>query len=99
MNEELIKNAIKVTKQREGILNSVQDIYIESIIKGAMKEVERQHGIKVDLADEDMFMFIVDLSSYRYSNRDSIEDMPRHLYFRLRNFYVNRKNDTEEVNK
>lgn len=97
MNEELIKNAVKITKQREGILNSVQDIYIESIIKGAMKEVERQHGIKVDLADEDMFMFIVDLSSYRYSNRDSIEDMPRHLYFRLKNLYINRKNDVKEV--
>lgn len=99
MNEELIKNAVKITKQREGILNSVQDTYIESIVRGVISELEKQHGIRVDLKDYDIFMFVVDYASYRYSNRDSIENMPDHLSFRLRNFYVNRKNDTEEVNK
>lgn len=97
MNEELIKNAVKITKQREGILNNVQDSYIESIVKGVIKEIERQNGIKADLNEDDVFMFVVDLASYRYSNRDSLEDMPRHLYFRLKNLYINQKNDTEEV--
>lgn len=99
MNEELIKNAVKITKQREGILNSVQDSYIESIIKGVIKEIEKQNGIKVDLSEDDIFVFVVDLASYRYSNRDSLEDMPTHLYFRLKNLYINQKNDTEEVQK
>lgn len=97
MNEELIKNAVKITKQREGILNSVQDSYIESIVKGVIKEIEKQHGIKADLSEDDVLMFVIDLASYRYSNRDSLEDMPRHLYFRLKNLYINEKNDTEEV--
>lgn len=95
MNEELIKNAVKVTKQREGILNSVQDDYIESIVKGVIRELEKQNGIKADLSDEDMFMFVVDFASYRYSNRDSIEGMPMHLKDRLRNMYINSKNDVE----
>lgn len=95
MNEELIKNAVKVTKQREGILNSVQDDYIESIIKGVIRELEKQNGIKADLSNEDMFMFVVDFASYRYSNRDSIEGMPMHLKDRLRNMYINSKNDVE----
>lgn len=95
MNEELIKNAVKVTKQREGILNSVQDDYIESIVKGVIRELEKQNGIKADLSDEDMFMFVVDFASYRYSNRDSIEGMPMHLKDRLRNMYINSKNDME----
>ena len=97
MNEELIKNAVKITKQREGILNNVQDSYIESIVKGVIKEIERQNGIKADLSKDDVFMFVVDLASYRYSNRDSLEDIPRHLYFRLKNLYINQNNDTEEV--
>ena len=95
MNEELIKNAVKVTKQREGILNGVQDDYIKSIIKGIISELEKQNGIKADLSNEDMFMFIVDFASYRYSNRDSIEGMPMHLKDRLRNMYINSKNDAE----
>lgn len=95
MSEELINNAIKVTKQREGILNSVQDKYIESIITGIISELEKQNGIKADLSDEDMFMFVVDFASYRYSNRDSIEGIPLHLRDRLRNMYINSKNDVE----
>lgn len=95
MNEELINNAIKITKQREGILNSVQDNYIKSIITGVISELEKQNGIKADLSDEDMFMFVVDFASYRYSNRDSIEGIPLHLRDRLRNMYINSKNDVE----
>lgn len=95
MNEELINNAVEVTKQREGILNSVQDNYIKSIITGIIRELEKQNGIKADLSDEDMFMFVVDFASYRYSNRDSREGIPLHLRDRLRNMYINSKNDVE----
>lgn len=95
MSEELINNAIKVTKQREGILNSVQDNYIKSIITGIISELEKQNGIKANLSDSDMFMFVVDFASYRYSNRDSIEGMPMHLKDRLKNMYINSKNDVE----
>lgn len=94
IREEFIKNALNLTKQREGILNSVQDEYIEAIIEGVIDEMEGQHGIKVD---NDMLMFVVDYSSYRYTNRDSIEGMPLHLVSRLRNLYINKKNDNTKV--
>ena len=45
----------------------------------------------------DIFMFIVDLSAYRYSNRDSLEGLPKNLEFRLRNLYLQECNDTETI--
>lgn len=86
---------LDVVKQREGILNSIQDEYLMSIIKGAIEELKRQQGININLDNMDHFMFIADLSAYRFSNRDSLESMPMHLEFRLRNLYVEHKNDIE----
>lgn len=94
-NGEKIDSLVTLVKQREGILNSVQDDYMKAIVEGVIGELEKQHGIKVDLNDMDIFMFIVDMASYRYSNRDSIETFPRHLEYRLRNFYINKSNDIE----
>lgn len=90
---ELINNAVKLVKQREGILNNVQDEYINAIVEGVMSELENEHGIKVDLSAMDMFMFVVDMASYRYSNRDSLEGMSKHLEYRLKNFYMQKGND------
>lgn len=94
-NGEKIDSLVTLVKQREGILNSVQDDYMKAIVEGVIGELEKQHGIRVDLDDMDIFMFIVDMASYRYSNRDSIETFPRHLEYRLRNFYINKSNDIE----
>lgn len=94
-NGEKIDSLVTLVKQREGILNTVQDDYMEAIVKGVIRELEKQHGISVDLNDMDIFMFVVDMASYRYSNRDSIETFPRHLEYRLRNFYINKSNDIE----
>lgn len=86
---------LDVVKQREGILNSIQDEYLMSIIEGAIDELKRQQGIDINLDNMDHFMFIADLAAYRFSNRDSLESMPMHLSFRLRNLYVEDKNDIE----
>lgn len=94
-NGEKIDSLVTLVKQREGILNSVQNDYMKAIVEGVIGELEKQHGIRVDLDDMDIFMFIVDMASYRYSNRDSIETFPRHLEYRLRNFYINKSNDIE----
>lgn len=94
-NGEKIDSLVTLVKQREGILNSVQDDYMKAIVEGVIGELEKQHGIRVDLDDMDIFMLVVDMASYRYSNRDSIETFPRHLEYRLRNFYINKSNDIE----
>lgn len=95
-DKELLDNLLSVVKQREGILNSIQDEYIKAIINGAIDELRKQQGIDVNLKDMNHFMFVVDLAAYRYSNRDSLEGMPQHLMFRLVNLYVEHTNDIKK---
>lgn len=95
MDVKLVDEAAKLVKQREGILNSIQDKYITAIVNGVISELEREYHIKADLSKMDIFMFVVDLSAYRYSNRDSLEGLPKNLEFRLRHFYLQKANDTE----
>lgn len=97
MDVKLVDNAVELVKQREGILNSIQDKYITAIVNGVISELEREHHIKADLSKMDIFMFVVDLSAYRYSNRDSLEGLPKNLEFRLRHFYLQKANDTETL--
>ena len=94
--KELLDKLLSIVKQREGILNSIQDDYIMAIIKGAIDELRRQQGIDIDLNNMDHFMFVADLSAYRYSNRDSLEGMPQHLTYRLVNLYVEHTNDVKK---
>lgn len=89
-NSETIDRAVSLVKQREGILNNVQDSYIKAIVEGVISELENEHGITVDMDSMDMFMFVVDMASYRYSNRDSLEAMSKHLEYRLKTFYIQR---------
>ena len=97
MDVKLIDEAVTLVKQREGILNSIQDKYISAIVNGVISELERDYHIKADLSKMDIFMFVVDLSAYRYSNRDSLEGLPKNLEFRLRNLYIQECNDTGET--
>lgn len=97
MDVKLVDEAVTLVKQREGILNSIQDKYISAIVNGVISELERDYHIKADLSKMDIFMFVVDLSAYRYSNRDSLEGLPKNLEFRLRNLYIQECNDTGET--
>ena len=93
MDVKLVDEAAKLVKQREGILNSIQDKYITAIVNGVIEELERVHHIKADMNRMDIFMFVVDLSAYRYSNRDSLEGLPKNLEFRLKNLYLQKVHD------
>src|SRR5574344_1110791 len=97
MDVKLVDEVVTLVKQREGILNSIQDKYISAIVNGVISELERDHHIKADLSKMDIFMFVVDLSAYRYSNRDSLEGLPKNLEFRLRNLYIQECNDIDET--
>ena len=97
MDVKLVDEAVTLVKQREGILNSIQDKYISAIVNGVISELERDYHIKADLSKMDIFMFVVDLSAYRYSNRDSLEGLPKNLEFRLRNLYIQECNNIDET--
>jgi hypothetical protein len=89
MLEEQIESVLSLVKARLGIRSNVRDTYIKAIIKAAVEEMESVKGLTLDVTNQaHHLMFIVDLATWRYQNRDSAEGMPRHLQFRLQELYI-----------
>lgn len=88
MTQAEIEILVELIKARIGISSSVRDSYITAIAKGAVKELNDMQGIKIDGTNDVHLMFLVDLVTWRYMNRDSPSRMPRHLQFRLHNLMV-----------
>lgn len=80
---------LELVKARLGISTTVRDAYLTAIIDGVIKELEDEKGITLQNENQNHLMFIVDYSVWRYQSRDSTGDMPKHLYWRLRNLYLN----------
>ena len=81
--------ALILVKSRIGISSNVRDTYLTAIIDGIIKEMESVKGMNLDIENQEHhLMFVVDLATWRYQNRDSAGDMPRHLQYRLRELYV-----------
>jgi hypothetical protein len=84
-----IETVLSLVKERIGIRSNVRDIYLTAILESVITELEEEKGLVLDLINPYHFMFIVDYSAWRYSNRDSVDGMPRHLQFRLHNLMIN----------
>nr|WP_245732713.1 hypothetical protein [Salinibacillus kushneri] len=67
----------------------MRDTYLQEIIKGVVTELEETKGLVLDSTNSFHLMFVVDLSTWRYQNKDSMDAMPRHLQFRLHNLIIN----------
>ena len=80
--------ALSLVKARLGISTAVRDPYLIGIIKGVETELNEIHGLVLNGTNSFHLMFVVDLSTWRYQNRDSPEGMPRHLKFRLHNLII-----------
>ena len=78
-----------IVKAKIGISTDARNDYIDMIIKSVLKELEDEKGIKMDISNENHFMFVVDYAEWRYQNRDG--NFPRHLQFRLHNLIISNK--------
>lgn len=85
--------ALELVKARIGITSKVRDFYLEKIIEGVISELKNVQGLSIDNDDPHLLMFVVDLSTWRYQNRDEMNGMPRHLQFRLHNLIINGDRD------
>lgn len=85
MDEDLI---LSLVKERLGIRTAVRDGYLAAIVRGIIRELEDEKGIKLDADNANHLMFCVDLATWRYQSRDSVGAMPRHLQFRLHNLII-----------
>lgn len=82
---------LELVKARIGLTSPVRDSYLSAIIEGVVSELEQQQGLSLDGDSPHQLMFVVDFSTWRYQNRDSVDSMPRHLQFRLHNLVVSDK--------
>lgn len=87
-NDEEKQTVINLVKERLGIRSNVRDNYITAIVDSVIAEMKDEKGLVLDGANPYHFMFIVDYSEWRYSNRGSQDGMPRHLQFRLHNLMI-----------
>jgi hypothetical protein len=88
VTEQQKNTTVELVKERLGIRTNVRDNYITSIVDSVIAELEQEKGLVLDGANPYHFMFIVDYSEWRYSNKGSQEGMPRHLQFRLHNLMI-----------
>jgi hypothetical protein len=84
------ETTLNLVKDRLGIRTNVRDTYLKAIIDGVLAELEQEKGLVLEGANPYHFMFVVDYSEWRYSNKGSQEGMPRHLQFRLHNLIIHR---------
>lgn len=82
------ETTIHLIKERLGIRSDVRDTYLNAILDSVIVELEEEKGLVLDGANPYHFMFIVDYSEWRYSNKGTMDGMPRHLQFRLHNLMI-----------
>ena len=80
--------ALPLVKARLGISTNVRDEYLSHIVDGVIDELEEVNGLSLNKDSPHQLMFVVDLSTWRYQNRDIADGMPRHLQFRLHNMII-----------
>ncbi len=84
MNLEIV---LQLVKENLGIKTDVRDGYLNTIIKGVIKELEDEKGLALDGSNDCHLLFVADYSAWSYRNKDGAA-MPRHLQFRLHNMII-----------
>ena len=79
---------LQLVKARLGITANIRDVYLIAIIEGVKRELIDEQGIMLESQNASHLMFVVDMASWRYQNKDSPGGMPRHLQFRLHNLII-----------
>lgn len=91
MNAEQLALVLGLTKESVGLRSNVRDGFLTAIIQGTHKQLTTEQGLALDLTNAYHLLFLVDLSAWRYVNRDSKDNIPRHLQFRLHNLIISNK--------
>lgn len=81
------KDLVELLKSVLGYKTAVRDTLLTRIVDSVIDELENNKGIKIDLENNEHFMFIVDLSAHRYKNQGG-DSLPRNLEYRLRNLII-----------
>lgn len=77
-----------LVKARLGITANIRDTYLTAIIEGVKHEIIDEKGISLESENPNHLMFVVDLVTWRYQNKDTPGAMPRHLQLRFHNLMI-----------
>lgn len=84
----MLETALTLVKDRLGLRSDVRNTYLTAIINSVIKELSDEKGLVLTETNPYHLMFVVDVASWRYQNRDSPNGMPRHLQYRLHNMMI-----------
>ena len=84
----MLTTALALVKDRLGLRTTVRDSYLTAIVNSVITELSDEKGLVLIETNPYHLMFVVDVSAWRYQNRDSSLGMPRHLQFRLHNLMI-----------
>lgn len=84
----MLETALALVKDHLGFRSDVRDTFLSAVINGVITELTEEKGLVLVETNSYHLMFVVDLSAWRYRNRDSAEGVPRHLQFRLHNMMI-----------
>lgn len=78
---------LNLVKAILGYRTNVRDTLLEKIIDSVVDELEKVKGVSFDFDNNEIVMYVVDMTVFRYQNLGG-GTMPRNLEYRLRNLIV-----------
>ena len=80
-------DVLNLVKAILGYRTNVRDILLEKIIDSVVDELEKVKGVSFDFDNNEIVMYVVDMTVFRYQNMGG-GTVPRNLEYRLRNLIV-----------
>ncbi len=80
-------DVLNLVKAILGYRTNVRDMLLEKIIDSVVDELEKVKGVPFDFNNNEIVMYVVDMTVFRYQNLGG-GTMPRNLEYRLRNLIV-----------
>lgn len=80
-------DVLNLVKAILGYRTNVRDELLSRIIDSVVDELEKIKGVSFDFDNNEIVMYVVDMTVFRYQNLGG-GTMPRNLEYRLRNLIV-----------
>ena len=80
-------DVLNLVKAILGYRTNVRDRLLEKIIDSVVDELEKVKGVSFDFENNEIVMYVVDMTVFRYQNMGG-GTVPRNLDYRLKNLIV-----------
>ncbi|MBC2578358.1 hypothetical protein HLB30_07495 [Peptostreptococcus russellii] len=77
--------ALELLKLKLGITTNKRDVILINVLESVLIELKEVQGIKLELKNKSHLFFLIDYAEFRYKGGGVL---PRHLQWRMNNFYI-----------